>query len=238
MILRIVHPDQLQRFIPELSTLFGDFLKRAREPFTVDHLWQALLAGLAQGDRFLFLVAFDGRIRPVGYALCLSGMDFWGVSYANIIQTYAKPGVKVVPDLFRAIKEWAQTQDVHLLSLLTHRESPGYRKFAGRFGFVPMSVMYTRLLSEVTDLEQTATHPAPSDERAPTGVHAVRQPTDPVSLGPPQSVDHQPIPIESAGTVLRDARHTGRTRHGRAARAADGKRRVLRTRTELPSGSA
>ena len=95
MIVRIVHPDQIARFIPELTRLFEDFLKRAKEPYPVEALWAAVLRGLAQGETFLFLVAFDEKVRPAGYLLAQSGYDWWMVpKYGNVIEVFVAPGVE------------------------------------------------------------------------------------------------------------------------------------------------
>lgn len=147
MIVRIVHPDQLQRFIPELTRLFEDFLRRAKEPFPIEALWAALLRGLAQGESFLFLVAFDQKVHPAGYLLAQSGYDWWGVvKYANVIQAYIVPGAKGVDKpLYERFEEWADAQGAQVLSALTQRDSKGYARWMKRWGFERGPVTYLKI---------------------------------------------------------------------------------------------
>jgi hypothetical protein len=142
--LRITHPDQLRRCIPECSRMFSDFLTRAREPFTLDQQWAAILRSLGQ-PHFLMLVAFDARVRPVGYLLAQAGWDWWGLRYVNIIQVYATPGTRhLLPDLHARVEQWAEHQGAQFLSGLTARDSPGYARWIRAFGFTRGPVLYLK----------------------------------------------------------------------------------------------
>lgn len=151
MIIRITHPDQTARIIPEMTRAFADFLTRAKEPFTVEHQWAAILRGLAQGPGFLFLVAFDERVRPVAFVIAQAGYDWWGVRYGNIIQTYVKPGCKAPDEMFDRIVEWAKDQGVQVLSTLTPRDGPGYARWVGKRGFRKFAAMYINVLEGSSD---------------------------------------------------------------------------------------
>ena len=155
MIIRVSHPDQLTRIIPEVTSLFGDFLARAKEPFSVADQWAAVLRGLAS-DRFLFLVVVDDKVKPVGYLLAQAGFDFWQVPYANVIQVYAKPGAMgFLQSLSDAFDEWAKGQGALVASALTHRAGGAYSKWIAKFGFEPNAAMYVKLLGG-TDRGETA----------------------------------------------------------------------------------
>ena len=145
LVVQITHPDQLKRAIPDLTRMFEDFLRRAREPFSVEHQWAALLRALTQ-EYSLFLVAFGDRMRPVGFAVAQAGFDFFGVGYCNLIQMYAKPGVAgVVEALYQRVEQWAEKRGVQAISLLTLRHGRAFQKLGTRHGFAPYAVLYLKL---------------------------------------------------------------------------------------------
>jgi hypothetical protein len=165
-----VHHDQIRPFVPDITQMFMDFLRRAKEPISVEHLWKAVLVGLTQGPDFLFLVALDispgERFRFTGYLLAQAGQDFYGIKYGNVVQVYAIPGVKGVVDaLNEKLEEWATQSQIQMLSGLTHRAGRGYTRWMQRLGWIPSSVMYVKL-REVEAHRETAASPADYAESA------------------------------------------------------------------------
>ncbi len=141
----------LERFGSAMQRLFEDYLRRSREPFTASHLWQAIRVGLAAGTLF-FLVAFDERIRPVGYLLAQPGRDFYGITYANIVGLYIRPGTQgVLEQLDRLLRDWASSIGVQVTSAMTLRKPAVFSRFIKRFGFQPYAVSYVRLEQEDVD---------------------------------------------------------------------------------------
>jgi len=173
MIVRMVAPEQVYRFVPELTRLFEDFLRRAKEPFTVEQQWAAVEAGLPQ-PHVLWLVGFNDRMRPVGYLLAQSGADWWGIRYANVIQLYTKPGTpaEMVGEFDAHVERWADEQGAQVISGLTNRDSPGYLRWMQRRGFVKGPVTYYRIRGGHDGQAPAAT--TASHEHPPSGVHAIR----------------------------------------------------------------
>jgi len=181
MIVRVSHPDQLRSLIPDMTRLFGDFLRRAGEPFTVEAQWIAVVRALAEGDRTLFLVAFDQKTKPVGYALAQIGFDFWTIQYLNVVQMYVSPKHrKVSRDLEAWLLDWAKERGCQAISAISRRHA---RPLVRRFRMEPLGVLYARLMKEE---EQTPDGKGPTtttavDEHDSAGVPAVRAATYAVS---------------------------------------------------------
>lgn len=145
LITTITSEDQLRRFVPECNRLFADYLRRSKEPFTVEHLWAAIRLGLATGT-LLFLLALDDRIRPIGYLLAQPGRDFWGVEYVNVLQLYVAPGQRdVAQHLDLHLKAWTQARGAAATTAVTMRHPNAFTRFVARYGFRPYAAMFVRL---------------------------------------------------------------------------------------------
>jgi len=147
LILRLTQPEQFRRIAKDLDGLFADFLRRSHEPFTTTDQWDALAHALAQGESTLFLVAFDRRVRPIGYLLAQSGMDYWRIICAFVRQLYIKPGVpsrRTTEEFEQRLYAWARAQGARAIVAGTTRHVEPFRK---RFpGFTPYGVTLVKVL--------------------------------------------------------------------------------------------
>ena len=159
MIVRVAHPDQIRSMLRPVTTMFEDFLRRAREVFNIQAQWGAVLRALAEGERTYFAIAFDDHVDPKGYVIAQDGYDFWGVHHCWVIQMYAVPGSDVRQKMMEELEAWAQSRGCHLLTASTQRN---VKTVAKVFDATPYGVTMIRALvpKEPEDVEGTPTNPA------------------------------------------------------------------------------
>lgn len=154
LIVRLTQPEQFRRIARDLDMLFADFLKRSGEPFTTEQQWDALSHALAQGEGTLFLVAFDQRVRPVGFLLAQSGTDYWRIVCAFVRQLYVRPRTPrtITEEFERRLLEWARAQDATIIAAGTTRNPNAFlRRFPN---FTKYSTTFVRILREDANAER------------------------------------------------------------------------------------